>query len=173
MGSYPSHLVRQRMLSDRRSVTVRPIRAEDAAAMKRFFDGLSPGARRRRFMHGASGPDEQLIRFYTDVDYDRHMAFVCETQPDKRIVGEARYLGNPDGHSCELGIAVADDWHHSGVAQFLMDALIRFAQARGFETMEGQVTSDNADMLDFVRALGFEAAAPPREPDMVRMVRKL
>ena len=82
------------------------------------------------------------MRFYTHIDYDRHMAFVCEA--GDRIVGDARYVANPGTRSCELGIAVADDWHHTGVAQLLMQALVRKAQARGFETMQGLVLADNA-----------------------------
>ena len=37
----------------------------------------------------------------------------------------------------DFGVVVADDWRRSGVAQLLMDALIRAAQARKLETMEG------------------------------------
>ena len=49
---------------------------------------------------------------------------------------EARYVANPDGRSCELGIVVADDWHHTGIAQRLMGALIDAARARDFWTLE-------------------------------------
>jgi acetyltransferase len=171
-AAYPSQLVRRRLLADRRTVTVRPIRPDDAEALRRFFDGLSRAARSSRFKGAAVPPDEPLVRFYTDVDYDRHMAFVCETQ-EQQIIGEARYVANPDGRSCELAIAVADDWRHSGVAQLLMDALTRFARTRGFETMEGLVLRGNEDMLKFAGALGFEASSAEEEPASVRIVRKL
>jgi len=150
MGDYPSHLVRQRTLADGRRVTIRPIRAEDEPAEREFFSR-------------------------TPVDYDRHMAFVCEVRVDDRhrLVGEARYAANPDARSCEFGVVIADAWHKSGIAGLLMEALIRFAQARGYETMEGMVLRDNHDMLKFVRALGFEAAAMPEEPTLMRVARKL
>jgi acetyltransferase len=150
MGDYPSHLARQRTLADGRRVTIRPIRAEDEPAEREFFSR-------------------------THVDYDRQMAFVCEASVDgqHRLVGEARYAANPDGRSCEFGVVIADDWHKSGIAGLLMEALIRFAQARGYETIEGLVLRDNHDMLKFVRGLGFEAAAMPEEPTLMRLVRKL
>ena len=174
MSAYPSQLVRQRLLGDRRTVTIRPIRPDDAEALRRFFDGLSSAARSSRFKGAAATPDERLIGFYSDVDYDRHMAFVCETQGQPaQMIGEARYVANPDGRSCELAIAVADDWRHSGVAQLLMDALTRFARTRGFETMEGLVMRGNEDMLKFAGALGFEASSAQEEPASVRIVRKL
>jgi acetyltransferase len=88
-------------------------------------------------------------------------------------VGEARYVANADTASCEFGVVIADDWHKTGVAGLLMDALIRAAQARGLETMEGLVMRENREMLRFVKALGFEASPDPVEATMVRAVKKL
>jgi L-amino acid N-acyltransferase YncA len=70
-------------------------------------------------------------------------------------------------------VVIADDWHKSGIAGLLMEALIAFARERRFETMEGLVLRDNRDMLKFTRALGFEAVAMPEDPTLVRVVRKL
>lgn len=175
MGEYPMHLVRQRTLADGRSVTVRPIRPDDEAREREFFDQLSGESKHLRFMKFVHALNDKLIHFFTHVDYDRHMAFVCEATDGSgsRLVGEARYVANPDGRSCELGVVIADDWHRTGIAGLLMEALIRAAQARGFETMEGLVLRSNSDMLRFVRALGFEAQPMPQEPTMVRVVKKL
>ena len=168
---YPAHLLRRRRLADGRDVVIRPVRPEDQAAERAFFAGLSAETRRLRFQRFTGAINDELMRFYTHIDYDRHMAFVCEA--GERIVGEARYVANPGTRSCELGIVVADDWHHTGIAQLLLDALMRAAQANGFETMEGLVLAENVDMLDFVRELGFEAEPMAREPTLVRVLRKL
>ena len=170
-AAYPAHLARQRRLADGRRVLVRPVRRDDEAAEKAFFAALSPHTRHLRFQRFTGAITDELMRFYTGIDYDRHMAFVCEFEG--RLVGDARYVANPGTRLCELGIVVADDWHHSGVAQLLLDALLRAAQARGFEIIEGLVLADNADMLDFVRRLGFELEPMPREPELVRVVKKL
>jgi acetyltransferase len=171
LAPYPAHLLRQRKLADGRTVLVRPVRPQDEAAEQAFFAGLSAETRRLRFQRFAGALTPELMRFYTHIDYDRHMAFVCET--DGRIVGEARYVANPGTRSCELGIVVADDWHHTGIAQLLLDALMRAAQARGFESIEGLVLAENRDMLEFVRQLGFEIEPMPQEPTLVRVAKKL
>lgn len=168
---YPAHLLRRRRLADGRDVLIRPVRPEDQAAERAFFAGLSAETRRLRFQRFTGAITDELMRFYTRIDYARHMAFVCEA--DGRIVGEARYVANPGTRSCELGIVVADDWHHTGIAQLLLDALMRAAQARGFETIEGLVLAENRDMLDFVRELGFAVEPMVREPTLVRVLRKL
>lgn len=158
-------------LADGREVAIRPVREDDERALLAFFTALSPATRRLRFQRFTGALGEALMRFYTRIDYDRHMAFVCEH--DGRIVGDARYVANPGTRSCELGIVVADDWHHSGIAQLLMEALVRAARERGFETLEGLVLADNADMLDFVRELGFAVEEMPAEPELVRVTKRL
>ena len=171
MADYPAHLARERRLTDGRTVTVRPIRADDEAGEHRFFDHLSDDTKRLRFMKYASSVNDALIHFFTHIDYQSHMAFVCEYQG--QLVGEARYVANPGGRSCEFGVVIADDWHGSGIATLLMEALIAAAQARGFETIEGLVLRRNEVMLSFVRDLGFALEAEPREPAVVRVIRKL
>jgi len=168
---YPAHLARQHRLADGRTVLIRPVRRNDEAAEATFFAGLSDATRQLRFQRFSGVVTRELMRFYTEIDYDRHMAFVCEF--GGRLVGDARYVANSGTRSCELGIVVADDWHHSGIAQLLLQALIGAAQARGFETMEGLVLADNADMLDFVTEFGFAAQPSAEDPSLVRISRKL
>jgi acetyltransferase len=168
---YPAHLARQRRLADGRTVTIRPVREDDERRELEFFTGLSLKTQRLRFQRFTGVLNDALMRFYTRIDYDRHMAFVCEH--DGRIVGDARYVANPGTRSCELGIVIADDWHHTGIAQLLIDALIRAARARCLETLEGLVLADNAEMLGFVRELGFAVHDMPAEPGLVRIVKRL
>ena len=168
---YPAHLARQRRLGDGRSVTIRPVREDDEARLAAFFCALSAEARHLRFQRFTGVLNDALMRFYTHIDYERHMAFVCEH--DGRIVGDARYVANPGKRSCELGIVIADDWHHTGIAQLLIDALMRAARARCFETLEGMVLAENAGMLGFVRELGFEVQPAKEDPTLVRVVRRL
>ena len=171
MTEYPAHLAVERRLADGRRVTIRPIRAHDEVREHEFLDHLSGDTRRRRFIKYAAGVNGGLAHFYTHIDYDQHMAFVCEAEGD--LVGDARYLANPDRRSCEFGIVVAEDWQHSGIAHLLMDALMRESRKRGLQTMEGFVLSDNAAMLSFSRALGFEAQPVEEQPTLLRVVKRL
>lgn len=170
-AEYPAHLASRHLTRDGRSVIVRPVRAADERALGAFYAALSDETRRLRFQRFTPAVPEALMRFYTHIDYDRHMAFVCEA--DGRLVGDARYVANPNTRSCELGIVVADDWRHTGVAQALLQALVRAARARGFETMEGVVLAENTGMLRFVRELSFDARRSDEDPTLVRIVKKL
>lgn len=175
MGDYPTELERRHFLADGRAVTIRPIRAEDEAAARAFFDRLCPESRRLRFMKFVRALNDKLIHAFTHIDYESRMAFVCEAQADggTRLVGEARYAAIPHTRSCDFGIVVADDWRKTGIAGLLMLALMDHARTHGFETMESVVLRDNSDMLRFVRALGFEVRPVEGEPTVLQVVKTL
>ena len=174
MAEYPAHLVREHRLFDGRSVTLRPIRAEDAPLVREFLNELSGESRYMRFQKWVHAPSDKLVHFLTDVDYDRRMALVCAARRGDReeIVGEARYVMNADGKTCELGIVIADAWRKSGIAGLLMEALLRGARERGVQSVEGLVLADNTEMLRFVRALGFDTQLVAEDRTTVRIVKK-
>jgi acetyltransferase len=97
-----------------------------------------------------------LVRF-TQLDYDREMAFiaVAEHEGREQEVGVSRYVRSPDGESCEFALVVADAWQGKGVGSALMQALFERARAQGIARMHGEVLTDNANMLELVRHLGF------------------
>ena len=175
MAEYPARLAREHRLFDGRKVTIRPIRAADDAGERDLLNRLSGESRYLRFHKWVRAPSEKLIHFLTDVDYDRHMAFVCAAADAGReaLVGEARYVVNPDARSCEFGVMIADDWRKSGIAGLLMQALIDTAREKGLSSMEGLVLRRNAAMLRFARALGFEILDAPEDPFTVRVVKRL
>ena len=156
-------------------MTLRLISPGDTVLEREFLTQLSGESRYQRFHKWVHAPSDKLIHFLTDVDYERHMAIVCTHRGGDReeLVGEARYVINPDGKSCEFGVVIADAWHKTGIAGLLMEALISTARERGLASMEGLVLASNSEMVRFVRALGFEVHAVPEDQRTVRIVKKL
>ena len=176
MADYPSRLVQERRLLDGRKVVIRPVRADDDLLERDFLSsGVSGESRYLRFHKWVGAPSDKLIHFLTEIDYERHMAFICihGQGADAEVAGEARYVVNPDGKSCEFGVVIADAWRKSGVAGLLMEALIRVARERGLTSMEGLVLRNNPPMLRFARALGFEVHSVPEDPTTLRIVKTL
>jgi acetyltransferase len=174
-SDYPARLVRERRLADGRSVTIRPVRADDGERVRAFLAAASDDARYKRFQKWIDVPSTRLVEFLTDIDYDRHLALVCASGSgaEEQIVGEARYSANPDGASCDFGILILDAWQRTGIAGILMDALIRAARERGFALMESIVLANNAAMLRFAHALGFDVAPIEGDLTTVRIERRL
>lgn len=172
---YPGQLVREHRLSDGRAVTIRPIRADDADRIRDFLNASSEDSRYKRFQKWIKAPSSNLVHFLTDIDYDRHLALVCTAAQgaSEEIVGDARYVALPDGKGCDFGVLIADSWRKSGIAGLLMEALIRAAKDRGFETIESIVLAKNAAMLRFAHALGFEVETTADDLTTVRIHRRL
>jgi acetyltransferase len=171
MAAYPAHLERTHRLADGRQVLIRPVRAGDEGGERRFLDALSAESKHFRFMRYVRSVNEELIHFFTHIDYERHMAFVCEAGTPPELVGEARYI--VEGSACEFSVVIADGWHKSGIAQLLMAALIEHAAAAGLRTMEGLVLRENRHMLHFVKALGFEVTPAAEDTCIARAVKRL
>ncbi len=166
---YPSDLVTTWEPEDGPPVTLRPIRPEDAEIEQDFVRALSPASKRSRFMDTLRELTPQMLARFTQIDYDREMAFIAVVAQDgrEREIGVGRYVTNPDGASCEYAVAVADDWQRRGLGRRLMTELIGVARARGLQTMIGHVLAGNRGMLDLCRDLGF-AIAETGDPQVRR-----
>lgn len=168
---YPAHYVSEWSAPNGLSVTVRPIRPEDAEVEQEFVKQLSAEARYFRFMDTIRELTPQMLVRFTQIDYDREMAFVAMTAGEdgsEKEVGVARYVTNPDGTSCEFAIVVADEWQRTGLGRYMMAQLIEVARARGLATMSGEILKSNHSMLRLAGSIGFQIGESPADPDLKR-----
>ncbi len=171
MADYPSQLVKHRVLFDGTEVTIRPICCEDSGMEQEFVRHLSADSRYYRFMGTLLELPQKKLQYFTEIDYDRHMAFVATVmQEGKEVeIGVARYVATERPGACEFAITVDDAWQGTGVAGLLMIALQEAARLRGFKTMQGMVLATNHKMLKFARQLGFTMRREPGEGDTVHV----
>lgn len=168
---YPAHLVTTWQASTGDSVTLRPIRPEDAEMEQAFVRSLSPESRYFRFMDTLRELTPTMLARFTQIDYDREMAFVAVVMREGREVevGVCRYVTNPDGSTCEYAIVVADDWQCRGLGRRMMTQLIEVARAQGLKAMIGHVLASNHGMLGLCEALGFAVADSADDPQVKRV----
>lgn len=172
---YPAQLVESLQLADGTNLVIRPIRPEDAEIEQTFVRNLSEESKYMRFMQALHElTPEMLIRF-TQIDYDREMAFIAVTEVDgeELEVGVARYTINPDGESCEFALVVADDWQHRGIGSHLMESLMRAARSKGLKSMIGEVLARNRHMLELGDRLGFKTRPSAVEDEVVEIYKSL
>lgn len=172
---YPYHLVSQLILADGTDVTIRPIRPEDAAIEAEFVESLSPEARFFRFLYGVKELTPLMLARFTQIDYDREMAFIAvvDAGGTEKEIGVARYVRNPDGASCDFAIVVADAWQGKGVAHHLMLALLDNARSKGLESVEGDVLGKNQEMLHLSHTFDFEVSPHPSDAQVVHIRRRV
>jgi len=155
---YPNELVKIQETAKGLPITIRPIRPEDAKLELDFVQNLSQRSRYLRFMNSMQTLTPEMLSRFTQIDYDREMAFIATTQDSGNTIeiGVTRYTTNPDGKSCEMAIVVRDDYQHRGVASALLNSLIEHAKAKGLRKMQGEVLSENGPMLSLLRQFDFK-----------------
>jgi acetyltransferase len=163
IAPYPADLVEQ---WDARGepVTIRPIRPEDAAAHAALFSRISPEDVRYRFFSSLRELSAERIARMTQVDYDREMAFVA-VRANGDTVGVSRLVC--EGDTGEFAVIVQPDMKGRGLARHLMERLIDWGRTQQMSAIVGQVLTENAAMLAFIRKLGFTLRRLPEEPDVV------
>ncbi len=122
---------------------------------------LSDLRRYRRFFHvghldGAHFVD-QLLPQLARGDAVAKVAVV-----DGRIVALASATSTGDG-AAELGIVVADQHAHRGLATLLLGHLSVAAAGAGMTELVAYVLADNAAVFDVLRHVGFEIASTPHQ----------
>jgi len=167
---YPKALERQLQLADGAVVLIRPVRPEDAEAQKRFVARLSDLTLYRRFHAPVRELTlERLVRF-TQIDYDREMAFVAidASGADEEIRGFAQYNRVLGGVEAEFGIAVEDSWQGRGLGFSMMEAIETCARERQVSEIFGYVLAENDSMRGMMVARGYSPQREPGDPGVIR-----
>ena len=99
---------------------------------------------------GITGYGFAPLRLTPDLDFPAMFHGVDERVPVSALKFGARVLG-----------------------RFLMERLFDWAKAKGVRKVVGQVLSDNAPMLAFVRRLGFSVRRSPGEEDVMVAEREI
>ncbi len=172
---YPHELTQRYLTANGTNVTIRPIRPEDAKMEKDFVARLSEKTKYFRYHQALQELTPEMLVRFTQIDYDREMAFVAvtddSTMPDELGVG--RYSVNPDGHSVEFAIVVADDCQRLGIGSKLMKTLMETAKAKGMLSFEAEVLKDNEPTLEMLKKLGFSVELIAGKDDVVRAIKDL
>lgn len=152
------------------SVTLRPLRPEDADIETAFVTGLSPETRANRLLGGAIRITREYIEKLTRVNYDRDMALAATAMLDgeETLIGVARYALNADGGGCEFAIVIADAWQGRGIGKRLLAKLVSAAKSRGLGRIYGEILATNRGMLEMVKRLGFGLERHPDDATVVR-----
>lgn len=141
---------------DGERIALRPIRPEDEPAHREFFASLKDEDIRFRFFGLMKVLEHSQLARYTQIDYDREMAFIACQGESARTLGVVRAISDPDRLRAEFGIIVRSDIKGRGLGRILLEKLIRYCRARGIGELVGEVLQENRRMLALSRELGFE-----------------
>lgn len=160
---YPRELEEVLTLIDGTKVLARPIRPEDEPGHQEFFKHLQPEDIHFRFFGVVREfPHSQLAR-YTQIDYDREMAFIAvgmEGVDAGHTLGVVRAVSDSQNTQSEFAIIVRSDMKGHGLGYALLDKIIRYCRSIGQHTITGCVVAENHAMLNLAREFGFAHVGP-------------
>ncbi|MCG8360725.1 MAG: bifunctional acetate--CoA ligase family protein/GNAT family N-acetyltransferase [Kiloniellales bacterium] len=168
---YPKRLERRLRLRDGREILLRPIRPEDAPALKDVFAQLTPEDRRQRFLGTVAELTDSLAKWFTQIDYSREMALIAVNPQAEQteIWGGVRLVADADNQSAEFAVTVRSDRQGLGLGRILMEAILAHARRQGIVRVWGHVLRDNRGMLALARRLGFAVTPMTDSPGIVEV----
>jgi acetyltransferase len=152
-------------------VVIRPLRLQDATALRGFIERLSPASRHARFQYVVKEASPGLLRLLLEVDPRTHVALGAFD--GEAMVGEARYVRRDDPAEADFAIAVEDARRGSGLARELLQELAGEARRAGVERLEGEVLAGNEAMIAFAAQEGFHLLPHFEDARLVRVRRDL
>jgi GNAT superfamily N-acetyltransferase len=160
----------------------RPLAASDAAALGRYFLGLSEETRRRYAPHPFDQATADQLCATADPADTLRMVGVLGGGPGAPIIAylilvpgvDAAECGRyaavgitlDEATDCTLAPSVADAWQSRGLGSRLLPELLRIARRLGKTRMVlmGGVQATNARAVHFYEKHGFRFVAPFEEP---------
>ena len=172
IAPYPAEL-EERFEAGGDTLLLRPIRPEDAEAHLSLFRRLTPEDVRYRFFNLLRDLPPLQVRRMTEVDYINEMALIAvrpaAAEGAQETVGVARLVIGGAGEA-EFAVLVEAAMKGRGVARRLMTKLLEWARTRGLASITGQVLTENAPMLAFMRRLGADIRRVPGDGGVVEAV---
>lgn len=139
------------------TVRLRPIRPEDAPAVERLHERLSPESLYFRYLGMPGASMAAKAAWICGADGRDQAVLVAES--GDRIVGVAGYYREPKRpERAEVAFTVEDALQGQGVGTRLLERLAEIARARGLMTFVADVHPENRRMREVFRDCGFDVS---------------
>lgn len=149
----------EHVLPDGGRITVRAIRPEDTAELRRAFARLSPASRQNRFLLAPVELSNETLHYLCDVDFDQHVALVAtsvshdlKTETGLGVARFVRLAEDPD--VAEAAVTVVDAEQRRGIGRVLLTTLTEAARERGVRAFCASVLGTNDTMRRILAAVG-------------------
>lgn len=157
-------------LSSGKTFQIRPIKPEDEPALIKNFELLTKEEIRFRFFHAIKEMNHSMAARFTQIDYDREMAFVATDPngtPGWKLHAVARLIIDSSGDYAEFALVVNHLVSGQGLGTLLMYRLISYAKEQGLKGIYGDVLKENDVMISICKKTGFTVQTKTDDPGVV------
>jgi ribosomal protein S18 acetylase RimI-like enzyme len=159
-------------LANGRNIVIRPIRPDDAPALRAGFELLQPEEVRQRFLDDVPEMTPELAHRLTHPDTRSEFALVVSEPlpPGEALIGGvARVAVVPGTRDAAFTVLVSSYVAGMGLGRHLMRRVVRWARGKKLDSVYGEVREDNAPMLALLDSMGF-SRTPGRTSGLVQAV---
>ncbi len=144
-------------LLDGTPVRLRPVTAADKWRIEEGLSRMSPGSIYHRFCRNVAALSSRELRYLTEVDQVRHIAWgaVDPEDPEERGLGVARLVRDTEIASrAEGAVTVIDPYRGVGLGTLLLATLCALGRRQGIRTFRACILPENQRVIDWFRRLG-------------------
>lgn len=139
------------VLGDGDTALIRPLRPDDAEALRAFHERQSDESKYRRFFSAKPTLSDAELRHFTEIDFVDRVALAVVLHDE--FIGWASYEKWPNRDDAEAAFMVDDAQQGKGIATLLLEHLAAIARANGIRRFTAEVLADNRAMTRvFTRA---------------------
>lgn len=139
-------------------IHLRAIRPSDRETLHQEFLKLSKQSVRDRFFSVKLDLTTAELRYFTEVDFEQHVALVAELETGSGLapvaVGRLVRESTQPEHA-EIAITVADAMQGKGIGKVMLKRLIDCARKLGVRQVDASVLADNRRMIRLIRKTGL------------------
>jgi acyl-CoA synthetase (NDP forming)/GNAT superfamily N-acetyltransferase len=154
VAGYPVECERPGLLSDGRSVLLRPVKPEDTEGLVAMYGRLSRQSIAFRFLGPMVTIRAEAMRRFTEIDYVDDFALIALL--GDRILGEARFSRSEEiQERAEVTFVIEDEFQGHGLGGLLLEHIAVAARHRGIAVLEANILADNIRMLSTIANSGY------------------
>ncbi|MCP3974995.1 MAG: GNAT family N-acetyltransferase [bacterium] len=155
-ANYPSHLEQEIVLPGGDVVWLRPVVPDDASVLAAEFAEADEDTLYMRFFNPTFALTDERLRYFTQLDYESHVALAVMTEAGEGSEGMAiaRYVARSTT-DVECAVVVKPEYRKRGIARVLLIRLAAIAATVGYQTMSASYLEENAAAGRLLESCGF------------------
>ena len=134
-----------------KTLKLRPVRPEDAAAYKRYLAALG----REAPFEVNDCPCPNCAARHTQIDYNRQMIFIA-INPAGTVFGSVRILTDPDNQRATCSLGVLPAVRGKGLGILLLKKMAGYCRSRGTAELFGLIRANNRTALRTAQKAKFQ-----------------
>jgi acyl-CoA hydrolase/GNAT superfamily N-acetyltransferase len=129
---YPDEWEITQPCGDDGSILYRPVKQTDERRLKEFFHALPQQTHYVRFISAMRVFPQRNLQDLLNTDYEKEMTVVgvIGAVGSERVIALGRYILDEETNIAEVDFAVRQEWQGKGVATYLLNHLVKIAQAK-------------------------------------------